>query len=179
MESPVFIGSAAPYSFSARIKTGWLLGVEEIVAVREMPRSTEAPVFTGSAAPSVPRMVHGSPGSPGSVRRVHGALSHCCRGSPYLPNRTSGAVRPVHNPWWSGHPCCYQISGPVRSVHGPWRSWHPMFVQYRISGFVSSVPPRSMPRLRPAGPWCIVTLVSGQSISSLPDQRLRPSHPYT
>ena len=37
------------------------------------------------------------------VRRVHGALAHCCRGSPYLSNRISGSVRPVRmvHAWWS------------------------------------------------------------------------------
>ena len=76
------------------------------------------PVVTKSAAPSVPSMVHGGRGTPclyntgsaalyrpsrpgpcpGSVLRVHGALSHWCRGSPYLPYRISGSVRPIHIP---------------------------------------------------------------------------------
>ena len=76
------------------------------------------PVVTKSAAPSILSMVHGGCGTPcfyntgsaalyrpsrpgpcpGSVLRVHGALSHWCRGSPYLPYRISGSVRPIHIP---------------------------------------------------------------------------------
>ena len=47
------------------------------------------------AALSVLRIVHGSPGNPGTIRRDPTML---WGRSPYLSNRISGSVRPVHNP---------------------------------------------------------------------------------
>ena len=80
-----------------------MLGFEESVAVREicLPRSTAAPIVTGSAALSVPRMVHAwwsvrpARGSCMVVRRVHGALvveavqAHIFLTGPSAPSRAA------------------------------------------------------------------------------------------
>ena len=91
-------GPAAPYSFSARIKTGWLLGVEESVAAPEicLPRSTAAPIVRCIATLSSGQSIS------------------------FQPDQRP---RPVHNSWRPGHPCRYRISGAVRPVHGQSGQW--------------------------------------------------------